>query len=71
VRFQIFTAVRMMIYFWVLAPCKFVGRCQCFSKILSSTNKPTWHQNLEEEHHQVTKCMYSVTFLVCLPEFEL
>jgi hypothetical protein len=33
VRFEVFTAVRMMILlFWVLVPCRLVGRCQRFSE---------------------------------------
>jgi hypothetical protein len=27
-RFEIFTAMRMMMMFWVLAPCRLVSRCQ-------------------------------------------
>jgi hypothetical protein len=30
-RFEVFTAVRMM-FFWVLAPCRLVGRCQTFRR---------------------------------------
>jgi hypothetical protein len=26
VRFEVFTAVRMMMFFWFLAPCRLVGR---------------------------------------------
>jgi hypothetical protein len=44
VRFEVFTAVRMiMTLFWVLASCRLVGRCQRFGEtyclILSSTLK--------------------------------
>jgi hypothetical protein len=28
VRFEVFTAVRVMFLFWVLALCRLVGRCQ-------------------------------------------
>jgi hypothetical protein len=31
--FEVFTAVRMMIMIWVLAPCKFVLGCQRFGEI--------------------------------------
>jgi hypothetical protein len=27
-RFEIFTAVRMMMFFWVLTPCRLVGKSQ-------------------------------------------
>jgi hypothetical protein len=37
VRFEVFTAVRMMMLFWVLALCKFIGRCQ-HRNILSPTS---------------------------------
>jgi hypothetical protein len=30
VRFEAFAAVRMMMFFWVLAPYRLVGRCQRF-----------------------------------------
>jgi hypothetical protein len=30
VRFEVSMAVRMMMFFWVLVPCKLVGRCQCY-----------------------------------------
>jgi hypothetical protein len=33
--FEVFTAVRMMMFFWVLAPCGHVGRCQRFGETLS------------------------------------
>jgi hypothetical protein len=32
VRFDVFTAVRMMMFFWVLAPYRIVGRCQRFGE---------------------------------------
>jgi hypothetical protein len=32
VRFEIFTAVRMMMFFWVLVPCRLVGTCQRFGE---------------------------------------
>jgi hypothetical protein len=34
VRYEVFTAVRrmMMMLFWVLAPCRLVGRCQRFGE---------------------------------------
>jgi hypothetical protein len=35
VRFEVFTAVRMVMFFWVLAPCKLVDRCQRFGEIYS------------------------------------
>jgi hypothetical protein len=36
VAFEVFTAVRMMMFFfWVLAPCKLVGRCQRFGETYS------------------------------------
>jgi hypothetical protein len=31
-RFEVFMAVRMMMFFWVLAPCRLVGRCQHFGE---------------------------------------
>jgi hypothetical protein len=30
VRSEVFTAVRMVMMFWALAPCRLVGRCQRF-----------------------------------------
>jgi hypothetical protein len=35
VRFEVFTAVRMMLFFWVLTPCRFVGICQRFGETYS------------------------------------
>jgi hypothetical protein len=32
VRFEGFTALRMMTFFWVLAPCRLVSWCQCFAQ---------------------------------------
>jgi hypothetical protein len=33
IRFEVLTAVRMMmLFFWVLAPCRLVGRCQRFGE---------------------------------------
>jgi hypothetical protein len=29
VRFEVLTAVRMTLLFWVLTPCRFIGRYQC------------------------------------------
>jgi low affinity Fe/Cu permease len=31
-RFEVFTAMRMMIFFWILAPFRLVGRCQRFGE---------------------------------------
>jgi hypothetical protein len=31
-RFEVFTAVRMMMFFWVLAPCRLVYRSQRFGE---------------------------------------
>jgi membrane protease subunit (stomatin/prohibitin family) len=28
VKFEVFTAVRMMMFFWNLAPCRLAGRCR-------------------------------------------
>jgi hypothetical protein len=64
-RFEAFTTVKMMmILFWVLAPCRLVGKCHhfreiyclhlqtvCFSETLASTNESTPCQNPEEHHH--------------------
>jgi hypothetical protein len=54
----------MMLLFWVLAPCRLVGRCQrfgessalkmetvCFSETLASTNESTRRQDPEDHHH--------------------
>jgi hypothetical protein len=32
VRVEVFTAVKMMMFFWVLRPCKLVGRCHRFGE---------------------------------------
>jgi hypothetical protein len=32
VKLEVFTAVRMMMFFWVLGPCKLVCRCQRFGE---------------------------------------
>jgi hypothetical protein len=36
VRFEVFMAVRMMMFFWVLAPCRSVGRCQRFGETMTT-----------------------------------
>jgi hypothetical protein len=60
VRFEIFTAVDMMMFFWVSAPCRLGGRCQrfglkmdtvCFSEMLTCTDESTRRHNAEEQHH--------------------
>jgi hypothetical protein len=37
---EVFTAVRMMMFFWVLSPCRLVGRCQHFGE----TYRLRWRQ---------------------------
>jgi hypothetical protein len=32
VRFEVFMAVRIMTFLWVLAPCRLVGRCHRFGE---------------------------------------
>jgi hypothetical protein len=44
-RLEDYTAVRMMMFFWVLAAV-------CFSEMLGSADKSTHHQNPEGEHDQ-------------------
>jgi hypothetical protein len=58
VRFEVFTAVRMMrMTFWVLAPCRLVGRCQRFEEICLhlqgwkpqiSLSEPLWGGNIAQ-----------------------
>jgi hypothetical protein len=52
--FEVFMAVRMlMLFFCVLAPCRLISRCQCFSKMSPSTDKSTQRQNPEEQLHHL------------------
>jgi hypothetical protein len=53
-------AVRMMI-FQVLALCRFVSSCHCFSKTLASTYESTCHQNSEHYHHSLACLFLAVT----------
>jgi hypothetical protein len=60
VRFEVFTAVRMLLFLWVLAPCRLVGRSSalkmetvCFSETLASTDESTRLKNPEEHHHSL------------------
>jgi hypothetical protein len=48
VRFEVFMVVRMMTtFFWVLAPCRLIGRCQCFGeKILFPSSDGRWRQTV-------------------------
>jgi hypothetical protein len=32
VRFEVFTAVKVLMFFWILAPCRLVGRYQHFGE---------------------------------------
>jgi hypothetical protein len=60
VRFEVLTAVKMMM-FWVVAPCRLVGRYHrfggmkmetvCFSETLVSTYESTRRHNPEQQHH--------------------
>jgi hypothetical protein len=39
VKFEVFTAVRMIMFiFWVLAPCRLVGRCQRFGEAYTAVS---------------------------------
>jgi hypothetical protein len=58
-RYQIYTAVgmmTMMMFFWVLEPCRLVGRCQHFGE--------TYCLHLQcakpEEHHHQEKAMFGI-----------
>jgi hypothetical protein len=47
----------MMVFLWVLASCRLVGRrfgdTVCFSETLASTDESTRRQNPEEHHHHL------------------
>jgi hypothetical protein len=40
VRFEVFTAVRIMMMFLVMAQCRLVGRCQHFGEIYERAESP-------------------------------
>jgi hypothetical protein len=69
VRFEVLTAVRMMMFFWVLVPCRLVGfrasalkmETVCFSEKLASTDESTRRQNPEEHHHHHHQLPYLTT----------
>jgi hypothetical protein len=70
-RFEAFTTVKMMmLFFWVLAPCRLVGRrptfrasvlkmkTVCFFETLASTGESTRRQNPEERRHRMELLTY-------------
>jgi hypothetical protein len=71
VRFEVFTAVSMIMMFRVLAPCSFVGRCQRFGKenilspssglrfseTLASAYETTRHQNPSHYQQFIKSCL--------------
>jgi hypothetical protein len=82
VRFEVFTAVRMMMFFfWVLAPCRLDGWCQRFREtyclhlqhwrqrqmeMFASTVESTRCQNPEEQHYQITYYFKFAPAIACI-----
>lgn len=53
VRFEVLMDVTLsMLVFWIVTLCGYLRRYQCFSHMMVSAYKCTWHYNTQGQHHR-------------------